>query len=190
MYRSDISGTSLPAIHLDVNHPARLDWISPMGPVGPIPRGAGRAKAVGNSQDRYPDRAMAFRPAALGDRPAPGQVDYRLARRQVLDELRRGRLSRIDVCDAHPELVRNGMHLGVPAPEPCPVCEASELVLVTYLFGPRLPASGRCVSSPRELARYARQRTEVAAYEVEVCLACAWHHLVRSFGVGGRSNGS
>jgi hypothetical protein len=132
---------------------------------------------------------MGFRPAALGDRPAAGQVDYRLARRQVLDEYRRGRLSRIDVCDAHPELVRNGRELGAPVADPCPVCDEPEMVHVTYVFGPRLPASGRCVSSPREMARYARQRAEMAAYEVEVCLACSWHHLVRAYALGGRPSG-
>jgi hypothetical protein len=132
---------------------------------------------------------MGFRPAALGDRLHAGQVDYRLARRQVLDEFRRGRLGRLDVCDAHPELVRNGQHLGTPTAEPCPVCETDGLVHVTYVFGPRMPASGRCVSSTRELARYARQREPLTAYEVEVCLECAWHHLLRAFPLGGGRTG-
>jgi hypothetical protein len=130
---------------------------------------------------------MGFRPATLGQRPAAGQIDYRLARQHVLDEFRRGRLSRLDVCDAHPELMRNGRELGADAAVPCPVCEERSLVNVTYVFGPRLPASGRCISSPRELARFGRQRSELAAYVVEVCLECSWHHLVRAYPLGGRT---
>ena len=40
------------------------------------------------------------------DRAVAGQVDYRLARNAVVSEFRKGRLSRLDVCDAHPELLR------------------------------------------------------------------------------------
>ena len=35
-------------------------------------------------------------------------VDYVLARRSVLRDLRSGRLERSEVCDAHPELIRAG----------------------------------------------------------------------------------
>ena len=91
---------------------------------------------------------MSFRPEALrGSQPgAPGQIDYRLSRRHVLAELRRGRLGRPDVCDAHPELMRAARHMGRPASETCPICEETDVVHVTFAFGSRLPASGRCVA--------------------------------------------
>ena len=57
-------------------------------------------------------------------------------------------------------------------------------MLVTYVFGSRLPASGRCISSKGELAQLSRRTTELAAYVVEVCQECAWNHLARTFPVG------
>ena len=44
------------------------------------------------------------------------------------------------MCVAHPELVRNARECSEPSRILCPICEASNLVLVTYVFGPRLPA--------------------------------------------------
>ena len=114
----------------------------------------------------------------------PGQVDYRLARQHAVAEFRRGRLSRLDVCDAHPELLRNARELGEPITQRCPICEDAQLVLVTYVFGPRLPASGRCISSKDELAKLGRRPTQLAAYVVEVCQECSWNHLARTFLLG------
>lgn len=118
--------------------------------------------------------------------PAGGQVDFRLVRQHTIAEYRRGRLARSDVCDAQRELLRNARHLGQPTGEPCPICEQGRLVHVTYVFGPRLPASGRCISSLGELARLARRATPLAAYVVEVCGDCSWNHLRRTFPLGGR----
>ena len=129
---------------------------------------------------------MSFRTDSVGAvaRPA-GLVDYRLARNSVLKEFRRGRLTRLDVCDAQAELLRNAEHCGRPASEPCPICEG-RMVLVTYVFGSRLPASGRCITKMDELSKFDRAAEERAAYVVEVCGECAWNHLVRSFPVGRR----
>ena len=128
---------------------------------------------------------MSFGPQALSGASCPGtqpaQVDYRLARRHLVSELKRGRLSRLEVCDAHPELLRAARHAGRPSAEDCPVCESEELVLVSYAFGPRLPAHGRCVASGEELAKLARRGAQLTCYVVEVCLACSWNHLTRAF---------
>ena len=113
----------------------------------------------------------------------PGVIDYRLAREGVVREFRKGRLSKIDVCDAHPELIRAAKNVGSPTTQRCPICETHELVHVSYAFGPRLPAHGRCLTSEDELPRLARQVGEVACYVVEVCPDCAWNHLARSFSV-------
>lgn len=113
-----------------------------------------------------------------------GEIDYRLARQALLAEYRAGRIARNEVCDAHPELRRNAAALGLASDRACPVCDADELVLVTYVFGTRLPASGRCLSSRGELAKIARRKGTFTGYVVEVCTGCWWNHLMRSFPVG------
>ncbi len=133
---------------------------------------------------------MSFRPERVRGAPdagtAPGEVDYRLARNAVLKELRRGRLSRLDVCDAHPELIRAARSVGGPASEACPVCEATELVHVSYAFGSRLSPGGQTFADAKELAKLVRRSGDVACYVVEVCPACSWNHLVRTFVAGRR----
>jgi len=132
---------------------------------------------------------MSFRPESWrGERPAaaPGQVDYRLIRRHTVDEVKRGRLSKLDVCDAQPELVRAATNCGRATGEVCPICDDGPLVLVSFAFGPRLPAHGRCITTAKELDRLGRRVDTLACYVVEVCPACRWNHLVRSFPLGGR----
>src|SRR3954467_11033677 len=75
-------------------------------------------------------------------------VDHRLARRHLINEFRRGRLRQDQVCDAHPELIRAAKNVGTPASMPCPICREETLFLVTYVFGSRLPSSGRCLLAP------------------------------------------
>ena len=84
-----------------------------------------------------------------------GEIDYRLTRQALISQYRGGRLARHEVCDAHPELRRNATELGMATDRPCPICERRDLVLVTYVFGTRLPASGRCLSAKGELAKIA-----------------------------------
>jgi hypothetical protein len=111
----------------------------------------------------------------------PGEIDYRLERQRVLAAFRAGAQSELAVCDAHVELRRNAEHCGTPSDEPCPICDDGRLNHVTYVFGPRLPAGGRCITSRAELARLSKRKAPYTAYVVEVCVACGWNHLVRSF---------
>jgi hypothetical protein len=133
---------------------------------------------------------MSFGPASLrggtgaGADSLPGQIDYRLARNAIIKEFRRGRMSRLDVCDAHPELMRAATHVGAPTDETCPICEERPLVLVSYAFGPHLPPSGQCFTSAAELARLSRRAGQVACYVVEVCPDCRWNHLTRTYVAG------
>jgi hypothetical protein len=132
---------------------------------------------------------VSFRPESIrGLTPAatPGQIDYRLIRKRTIDEFHRGRLSRLDVCDAHPELLRAARNVGETRSEPCPICEEAGVALVSYAFGPRLPAHGRCITTAKELARLDRRADDLTCYVVEVCPGCSWNHLVRTFPVGGR----
>ena len=114
------------------------------------------------------------------------QVEYRIVRNGIVRDVERGRVLRTDVCDAHPELLRAARNVGVERPEECPICAASNVVYVTYVFGPRLPAHGRCPATATELARLCRRSDEVACYVVEVCPECAWNHLARTYPAGGR----
>ncbi len=112
-------------------------------------------------------------------------VDFRLARNAVLAEFRANKVTREDICDAHPELMR-AAKAGVLTTEECPVCADDDLVHVTYAFGPRLPARGRCVDSAAEMRRLDRSGEELSCYIVEVCPTCSWNHLVRRVPLGGR----
>ena len=130
---------------------------------------------------------MSFRPEAVRGAPsgALGTIDYRLARQAVISEFRKGRLAQHEVCDAHPELRRAARECSQPTDMECPICEDAKLVLVSYVFGPRLPAHGRCITSQPELAKLAKRRDELACYVVEVCPGCSWNHLTKTFPVGG-----
>ena len=111
-------------------------------------------------------------------------IDYRLARMGVVSEFRKGRLARHEVCDAHPELKRAAVHASEPTSMECPICEDDNIVLVTYAFGDRLPASGRCITAKGELTKLAKNRKRLACYVVEVCPSCSWNHLARTFLLG------
>ena len=124
--------------------------------------------------------------ALRGSGDGRAQVDHRLARQHLINEYRRGRLSQEQVCDAHPELIRAAANVGTEVTAACPICADHQLRLVTYVFGPRLPAHGRCVSTAKEMAQLHRRREELTAYVVEACVGCRWHHLRTVLPVGGR----
>jgi Family of unknown function (DUF5318) len=120
---------------------------------------------------------MGFLPVDAADALTEGEIDYRLARQSVLRRYREGELSRHDVCDAHPELIRAGLEYSTPVAQTCPVCEAHQLAHVSYVFGPRLPSHGRCVNSDAELERIRKRKGAFTCYVVEVCTGCRWNHL-------------
>lgn len=116
-------------------------------------------------------------------------VDHALARRALLRSLQRrgGRLATAgtsDVCDAAPELLRAAADAGLPLPGPCPVCGIPALCAVSWVFGESLGAMSGTARSPRQLAALAVRRPEFDVYEVEVCAACRWNHLLRSYRAG------
>ena len=122
-----------------------------------------------------------------GDQVREARVEYRLARNAVVADVRKGRVLSVDVCDAHPELLRAARNVGKPTAESCPICEDSDTVEVTYVFGPGLPPGGRCPASARELSQLRRRSQPVLCYDVEVCPSCAWHHLTRKYPSGGNA---
>jgi hypothetical protein len=96
-----------------------------------------------------------------------------------------GRASTMDVCDAHPYLLRAARYHGEPTDTPCPVCRKTNLTHVTYTYGNafREETQGR-VRATAELAALEREHAEFRVYVVEVCRECAWNHLVTSFVLG------
>jgi hypothetical protein len=130
---------------------------------------------------------MSFTVGALrGGTERRGIVDHRLARRMLINQVRCGRLGQEQVCDAHPELIRAARNVGTQTSTRCPICELSDLKLVTYVFGARLPAHGRCVSTAKELRQLGNRSDELTAYVVEACVECRWHHLLRVLPLGGQ----
>lgn len=125
-------------------------------------------------------------PVAAGGADRSAAVDFRLARNAVIADVRAKRVMREDVCDAHPELLR-AAKAGRVTNEECPICADDDLVHVTYAFGPRLPARGRCVDTAAEMRRLDRSGDELTCYVVEVCPTCSWNHLVRRVPLGGRA---
>lgn len=111
-------------------------------------------------------------------------VDYALAKRAALAELRSGSLTRDDACDAHPYLLRAAKYHGEPTGERCPVCGHEPLTHVTYVYGDELGRYAGRVKATAELAEMDREYGEFRVYVVEVCQSCAWNHLAMSYVLG------
>ena len=104
---------------------------------------------------------------------------HRIANRKG-SHRRSGSLTRLDVCDAHPELMRAAQYIGTDVDDECPVCGTPGLRLVTYVYGDKLKqANGRAIANADELARLGASHDEFSCYDVEVCLDCRWNHLRR-----------
>jgi hypothetical protein len=117
-------------------------------------------------------------------------VDYALARRATLSALFGGRATSMEVCDAHPYLLRAARYHGEATTTPCPICRRGQeghvrpLTHVTYVYGEMLGlASGRPRAS-KDLQAIGRHHPGVHVYVVEVCQSCAWNHLVSSYVLG------
>jgi hypothetical protein len=111
-------------------------------------------------------------------------IDYSLARRATLADLFSGRLSTLDVCDAHPYLLRAAKYHGEPTDKECPVCKRDQLIHVTYVYGDELKDSAGQARGTAELAKMALDYADLTVYVVEVCRNCGWNHLVTSYQIG------
>lgn len=110
------------------------------------------------------------------------RMDHRLQRRALLREVREGLRGLDDVRDAHPDLVRAGVHIGTEVADACPLCDRDTLRQVSYVFerhGART-GSGRALPADA-LQRHADRHGDLKVFLVEVCVACRWHHLVESY---------
>lgn len=111
-------------------------------------------------------------------------VDYGLRRRALLADVRAGRRSLAEACDAHPYLLLAARHYGEDAHQPCPVCAHHDLKHVHYVFGEALGKTAGQAKSWAELERLHELLSEFGVYVVEVCPDCGWNHLIRSFALG------
>jgi Family of unknown function (DUF5318) len=110
-----------------------------------------------------------------------GVVDYTLAKRAVLRDFRRGLLSRLDICDAHPELIRAARYLGKEIPRRCPVCDEGALRVLAYVFADELKRDNGRVWTVDQGVSLAAQCRDAKCYVVEVCTGCSWNHLAEVF---------
>lgn len=113
-------------------------------------------------------------------------MDYSLARKATLRALGAGRLSRFDVCDAHPDLLRAARFCGERTEDPCPICGSGPLHLVRYAFSDAFPKreNGQVWRDP-DVAPLARLG-DARLYTVEVCMDCSWNHLRSQLMLSGR----
>lgn len=114
-----------------------------------------------------------------------GVVSYRLSRERTVTAFREGRRTATEVCDAQPELRRVAHHHAAPLNEPCPICEADELVTVTFAFGTGLPKGGRLVADLGEMKRLRQRGRPSTCYSLEICRSCWWNHLRESYALSG-----
>ena len=110
-----------------------------------------------------------------------GAVDYTLAKRALLRDFRQGILSRFDICDAHPELLRAARYVGEPSSRPCPICDRDELRLLAYVYGDDLKANNGRVWELDKALTIAADHRGARCYVVEVCTGCSWNHLREAF---------
>jgi len=110
-----------------------------------------------------------------------GVVDYTFAKRALLRDFGSGIISRFDICDAHPELLRAARYIGEQSSRPCPVCDKDELKLLAYVYSDDLKANnGRVWELDKALSMAADHRG-ARCYVVEVCVGCSWNHLREAF---------
>lgn len=151
-----------------------------------VPRSPGvpRGSRVLGEPGRAPRETARDEPVA--DPLAPREVlDYALQRRGVLAAIHGGRVfDGHDICDADYYLLRAARFHGEPAGQACPICRDPGMVTVTYVYGDQIAqVSGSAVASSR-LADLAVSAGEFRVHVVEVCAACRWNHLRRSFTLG------
>jgi len=152
------------------------DWYS-TGPRPDLFANLCVVSSPGSAESQYQSQPARFKTS--------GVVSYRLARQGVVDAVVRGDRPIETVCDAQPELRRVAHNCGTLLPEPCPVCDGSDLVAVTFAFGSSLPKSGRVVTDLGEARKLRNRGRPSTWYVIEVCRQCWWNHLRESFEVSG-----
>lgn len=111
-------------------------------------------------------------------------IDYGLRRRAVLRAIADGEESPESVRDATTYLLSAANYHGEIVDQPCPLCAATPLRRVHWIFGDAVgPASGSA-RSLAELEVLAATTAEFTVHVVEVCTQCHWNYLVYTFATG------
>ena len=111
-------------------------------------------------------------------------VNYALAKRSKLADVRASRVALHEVCDAGSQLLRAAQFHGVATESACPICRKEQVTLVSLLSGASLGHLSGSARTPAEIVRLAARMPEFAVNVVEVCRTCRWNHPVRSYVVG------
>lgn len=139
---------------------------------------------IGGGNTKAP-RQVPYPAQEVADPTRPRHVlDYVLARRAVLEELKRNALLGDEICDADPYLIRAAKYHGEQTERQCPICQKADLVHVTYVYGDDLGYQSGRVKSAQELAEMAFEFGHFQVYVVEVCQRCEWNHLYLSYALG------
>jgi hypothetical protein len=111
-------------------------------------------------------------------------VDYGLKRRSVLASVHSGLTSTMDVCDAQPYLMQAAKFHGSRTENTCPMCRKEPLTEVSWVYGDELGQAAGSARREAELETMADLHSEFTVYVVEVCRACRWNYLTRSYVLG------
>lgn len=113
-------------------------------------------------------------------------VDYSLQRRNTISALRRRvrTLTPSDACDGDPMLIRAALHHGEPTDQRCPICAATPLVQLNYVFGDQLGQYSGRIKTTVELTEMQDEFGEFKVCVVEVCTDCGWNHMILSYLLG------
>ncbi|UQE75013.1 DUF5318 domain-containing protein [Gordonia sp. PP30] len=111
-------------------------------------------------------------------------VEYALAKRAKLADVRAGKTGVDEVCDADPYLLRAAQFHGVASDQSCPICRKEQVTQVSWVFGNSLGRAAGSARTPDEIARLDARTPEFSVHVVEVCRTCHWNHLIRSYVAG------
>lgn len=104
------------------------------------------------------------------------EVSHEWARRTTLRDLRQGKITLDDVCDADFLLRTASQYHGAKADRPCPICGA-ELREVKWVYGENLGRRANTARSAKEIDQLVAEAGPITVHFVEVCLECKWNHL-------------
>jgi len=111
-------------------------------------------------------------------------LEFALERKGVLAALQNGDPLLDDPFDAHEYLYKAAEFHGEQTTRDCPVCASEKLVELRYVYGKELgPYSGR-IKPAAEINEMAYRFGNLKVFLVEVCTACRWNFLIRSYQVG------
>ena len=77
--------------------------------------------------------------------------------------------------------MRAAKHVGESASRPCPVCDATDLKLLAYVYGDGLKRNNGRVWKLQEGLSLTASFPGACCYVVEVCPYCSWNHLSEAF---------